>query len=126
MRFDDNRLTLLTDSEFSPYANLQEIYLARNRIEVVAPTALGGLYSLQILDIEGNQLTVVPSAALRKVGDSLRLLNLKGNPIRRLEADSLSGLVNLEEVIRRLHGPIVGPCKHGIKPPLNLHLYPSY
>jgi len=98
MRFDENRLTLLNDSAFSSYANLQEIYLARNRIELVAPTALRGLYSLQILDLDGNLINAVPSAALRLVGDSLRLLNLKGNPIRHIEADSLSGLVNLEEV----------------------------
>ena len=98
MRFDDNRLTTLADSEFSAYANLQEIYLARNRIEAVTPTSFRGLYSLQILDLEGNQLGAVPSVALRHVGDSLRMLNLKGNSIRRLEANSLAGLVNLEEV----------------------------
>ncbi len=98
MRFDENKLSVLGDASFATYANLQEIYLARNQIEQVAPTALRGLYSLQILDLEGNKLGGVPSIALRLVGDSLRLLNLKNNPIRQLYADSFFGLVRLEEV----------------------------
>jgi len=97
LRFEDNRLTVLGDGEFSSYANLQEIYLARNRIELIEATAFRGLYSLQILDLEANQLTAVPAKSLRAVASSLRLLNLKNNPIRRLEADSLSSLSRLEE-----------------------------
>jgi len=97
LRFEDNRLTVLGDGEFSSYANLQEIYLARNRIELIEATAFRGLFSLQILDIEANRLSAVPDKSLRAVATSLRLLNLKNNPIRRLEANSLSSLTRLEE-----------------------------
>ena len=97
LRFDDNRLTVLGDGVFSAYANLQEIYLARNRLELVEATALRGLYSLQILDLDSNRLAAVPAGALRAVAPSLRLLNLRNNPIRRLDADSLSSLTRLEE-----------------------------
>ena len=97
LRFEDNRLTVLGDGEFSSYANLQEIYLARNRIELIEATAFRGLFSLQILDIEANRLSAVPDKSLLAVATSLRLLNLKNNPIRRLEANSLSSLTRLEE-----------------------------
>jgi len=97
LRFEDNRLTILSDGGFSAYANLQEIYLARNRIEMLEDTALRGLYSLQILDVESNQLTVMPATALRAVASSLRQLSVKNNPIRRIDADSLSSLTRLEE-----------------------------
>ena len=97
LRFEDNRLTVLGDRQFSSYANLQEIYLARNRLELIEATAFCGLFSLQILDLEANQLSAVPARSLRAVASSLRLLNLKNNPIRRLEADSLSSLTRLEE-----------------------------
>jgi len=97
LRFHDNRLTVLGDGVFSSYANLQEIYLARNRLELIESTALRGLYSLQILDLEANQLSSVPARALRAVASSLRLLNLKNNPIRRIDVDSLSSLRRLEE-----------------------------
>jgi len=97
LRFEDNRLTVLGDGQFSSYANLQEIYLARNRLELIEATAFRGLFSLQILDLEANQLSAVPARSLRAVASSLRLLNLKNNPIRRLEADSLSSLTRLEE-----------------------------
>ena len=98
LRFEDNRLTVLGDGVFSSYANLQEIYLARNRLELIESTAFRGLYSLQILDLEANRLTAVPATSLRAVAPSLRLLSLKNNPIRRLEADSLTSLARLEEV----------------------------
>jgi len=97
LQFEGNRLTVLGDGEFSSYANLQEIYLAHNRLELVESTAFRGLFSLQILDLEANQLSAVPATALRVVALSLRLLNLKNNPIRRLKADSLSSLTRLEE-----------------------------
>jgi len=97
LRFEDNRLTVLGDGQFSSYANLQEIYLARNRLELIETSAFRGLFSLQILDLEANQLSAVPARSLRAVASSLRLLNLKNNPIRRLEADSLSSLTRLEE-----------------------------
>jgi len=97
LRFDDNRLTVLGDGVFTPYANLQQIYLARNRLELVEATALRGLYSLQILDLEANQLSSVPARSLSAVASSLRLLSLKNNPIRRLDADSLSSLTRLEQ-----------------------------
>lgn len=89
---------MLGDGQFSSYANLQEIYLARNRLELIEATAFRGLFSLQILDLEANQLSAVPARSLRAVASSLRLLNLKNNPVRRLEADSLSSLTRLEEV----------------------------
>jgi len=97
LRFEDNRLTVLGDGVFSSYANLQEIYLARNRLELIEATAFRGLYSLQILDLEANQLSSVPATSLLAVASSLRLLSIKNNPIRRLDADSLSRLTRLEE-----------------------------
>ena len=98
LRFEDNRLSILGDADFESYANLQELYLARNVIELVSTSAFRGLYSLQKLDLSHNQLGAVPGDALRLVGQSLRQLSFQMNPIRRLEADSLRGLTNLEEV----------------------------
>ncbi|KAK2176962.1 hypothetical protein NP493_629g00020 [Ridgeia piscesae] len=97
LKFSDNQLTYLGMDEFRNYKSLQEIYLARNRIDAIAPDAFRGLTNLQILDLEGNELTTVPAQAFQYVS-TMRILNMQNNPIRYVGADAFQHLRNIEEV----------------------------
>lgn len=95
LTLNGNLLSKLEIDEFRHYHSLQEIYLVRNRIAVVAPDAFRGLHNLQILDFELNRLTGVPTAVFQHL-PSLRMLTLKSNPIKILTHDSFKGLSNIE------------------------------
>ena len=97
MLFSDNQLTFLGIDEFQNYQRLQEIYLVRNRIEVIAPDAFRGLHSLQILDLEGNKLHVIPKDTFQHLS-SVRILSFKSNPIRYISDHTFDMLVNIEEL----------------------------
>ena len=97
LRFTDNELAFLGIDAFHAYQALQHIYLARNRIQTVAPDAFRALRNIQILDLEANRLRTVPTPAFRHIS-SVRILSLKSNPITYITTDAFRQLVNLEEL----------------------------
>ncbi|XP_072914953.1 podocan-like protein 1 [Hemitrygon akajei] len=83
----DNRITSIRKDTFSNMSYLEEVYLARNQISLVASGAFRSLPRLRHLDLSHNLLIQVP----RQLPLTLLYLYLHNNRITYLPRDALCG-----------------------------------
>ncbi|XP_019623577.1 PREDICTED: chondroadherin-like [Branchiostoma belcheri] len=114
-----NRITTLSQSDFSEYTSLEMLDLAHNDISTINSQAFSHLSSLTIMWLYGNQITVLRAdmfmglenlrefyissnpindiqAGTFESTPKLRSLNLSNNKLTVLRADMFTGLGNLE------------------------------
>ena len=99
LNMTDNHITSLPRNAFSHLTRVQTIYLNRNRISSVDPTAFSGLY-LYTLDLSHNQLQTVPESL--KNLNRLRELRLEFNPIKQFQP-SVEFFAYLGSTLQALH-----------------------
>lgn len=80
--------------------NLIQLYLGRNGLTEILMDLLVNLKNLQHLDISYNRFDFVP-ATLGYVGESLKVLNVSGNPIIELDDESFQGTKRLKIIYAR-------------------------
>ena len=73
-----------------------ELLLANNQLTDITPGFFEGLYKLTILHLFGNKLSVVPD--LSTVGNTLQVLLLQGNQITSIPAHVLDSMSALQEL----------------------------
>ncbi|XP_022211490.2 LOW QUALITY PROTEIN: vasorin [Drosophila obscura] len=96
-----NRLSVLdaaTTAALGSVTTLQRLDLAHNGLMSLPSELFAQLGSLRVLDVSGNEFTVVPPS-IQQLGKSLVQLNLAGNPFASLNATSFQKL----EALRRLN-----------------------
>ena len=76
--------------------NQQILNLAQTQLETIPEGLLHSLRSLQVLILNGNQLTTVPVELQR--APNLAFLNLNDNPIKKLDSTSFQGLSSLQQL----------------------------
>jgi Leucine-rich repeat (LRR) protein len=80
----------------SNIATLCEVYLAHNAIEGPLPAKIGNLNNLQVLDLEGNQITSLPDS-IRKL-KKMRILLLGENSMSELPWETFERFPDLYEL----------------------------
>ncbi|XP_062841006.1 toll-like receptor 5 [Trichomycterus rosablanca] len=90
----DARIFALTNSVFSYVPDLEQISLAFNSINHIAPGAFFGLGNLKFLNLSHNLLDKISSETFENL-PSLEVLDLSNNNIRMLMRDSFTGLASL-------------------------------
>ncbi|XP_065158487.1 uncharacterized protein [Atheta coriaria] len=93
LEFNGNNLRTLHREKFlkMDLINLQRIYLARCHILVIEPGTFKGLTNLVELDLTGNAMEVVPTAAFLDC-PSLMKLTLSANPIKIIHREAFGHL----------------------------------
>ena len=86
----------LTTSFIFWLMNQQILNLAQTQLETIPEGLLHSLRSLQVLILNGNQLTTVPVELQR--APNLAFLNLNDNPIKKLDSTSFQGLSSLQQL----------------------------
>jgi len=103
-----NRLAAVQNHTFAGLPLLQRLCLWNNQITSVASDALQNATLLTDLHLFNNVLADLPPGGLRANLSELRQLTLFGNPLRRFDHDSFSGMSNINLV------PVLptGPLQH--------------
>lgn len=87
---DGNQLPVILDKTFGSgerggskvvLGDLQVLNLARNRLAKVTNLAFANMSTLKDLDLSYNKLDKLETATFHPLGESLRTLNLSGNPV---------------------------------------------
>ncbi|XP_017477573.1 PREDICTED: leucine-rich repeat-containing protein 70 [Rhagoletis zephyria] len=86
-----------TISALSSATELQELDLSHTAIKSLSAAIFKSLVNLRILNLSGNDLTIVPDK-LQLIGRSLVSLNLAQNPIARFTEESFIGLKSLQRL----------------------------
>ena len=77
-------ISVITSKDFENYPVLLHLFLNRNRLVKISPSAFKALKSLLTLDLSGNELEFLPQERLQGL-PVLRLLNLSHNQLKDLE-----------------------------------------
>ncbi|XP_017040029.1 insulin-like growth factor-binding protein complex acid labile subunit [Drosophila ficusphila] len=95
-----NKLSVLdeaTAAAIGSVTTLQRLELAHNGLMSLPAGLFTNLKRIRILDISGNDFTVIPPTLLQ-LGKSLVLLSLAENPFASLKGNSFQGLVSLKRL----------------------------
>ncbi|XP_019617627.1 PREDICTED: uncharacterized protein LOC109464950 [Branchiostoma belcheri] len=90
-----NLIRRIEPGALSQFKNLRELLLARTGLSDISPDTFIGPALLRTLNLDYNNLSVVPTEALKQLGE-LRKLSLRGNPISEVAIDGLSVLKYLD------------------------------
>jgi len=94
---DFNPIKTLPDNLFSNLASLRKLDLSGLSLATVHKGLFSGLRIVE-LSLASNQLRAVPNKVLFELTDTLRSLDLSGNPIQTLSTYSFYNLPHLEKV----------------------------
>nr|XP_046919161.1 insulin-like growth factor-binding protein complex acid labile subunit isoform X2 [Dermatophagoides farinae] len=92
---DNNLSTGLPSAPFGKLSSLMKLSLARNKLNQLVPLIFHSLNSLEELDLSENPLSEIRSDELRGL-PNLRLLNLNGCQLVRIDGFTFRELTNLE------------------------------
>ncbi len=92
---NQNQITSLSDCQFCSLTQLKKLWLNANQITHISPSAFKDTI-LELLDLSGNKLTTVPSAALSYNASTLSSLMLEANSITAVPDGTFQGLSKLE------------------------------
>ena len=76
--------------------SLISLNLNNNLIEIIRPGAFRGLIALLRLSINGNRIKTIDVDALNGIGGNLTRLNLGGNQLTRIPSQALKDLTCLQ------------------------------
>ena len=91
-----NNLGNISDFIFQKNAllNVQKLYLQRSKVTKLGPFSLKGLTNLIELDLSGNLLASIPTAAFLEIYN-LRVLSLRNNPIHEVKHFAFTGIATV-------------------------------
>lgn len=95
----DNDLTTLPKDVFVNLKNIEVINLGKNELTVIPETLFGSNTKIVELYIYENKLTTLPDSFLNEVSSTLKLLNVRNNPIPLEERPRIEKLLPNTEII---------------------------
>lgn len=90
-----NRIASLPSNGFGSLRRLTELRLAGNEISMVNDTPLGGLASLEILDVSSNNIVSLPANMFKDVAESIKQIYAQNNSIGALPTNIFLNLYQL-------------------------------
>ncbi|XP_077998558.1 uncharacterized protein LOC144451555 [Glandiceps talaboti] len=91
-----NKLEAVKSRMFKGFSKLKSVWLNSNNITTIEPYAFVGVGKLQYLDLGNNLLTKINRVTFKDL--TLRVLNLRNNPISSLSDNAFHEQLNLEEL----------------------------
>ena len=113
LNLSSNRLGMECMDIISQIECLKELRLAKNKLEGSLSSAIGNMTALETLDLGQNMLTGLPDSLAGLV--RLRILQLPGNQIVTIPAETLSSLPLVELTLskNKLSGALLPPSVNG-------------
>lgn len=93
-----NPLLNILPEWFTSLHNLQKLDLSKTKLYSIRPETFHTLHMLRYLDLSGNLFSDVPTEAIYPVGNTLEVLKLNENRLKKLDENSFPPLTSLIEL----------------------------